>query len=170
MDGEGALSASALEFIEAVGLFFERLGIARIGGRILGLLMLAERPLTLDEMAGLLLVSRASISTNARMSVAAGLVEHVSRPGDRRDYYRFRAEAWEQRLGVGIAEAVAFRRILDRGRAALGPEDSLGRARLEEGIAFYDFLERELGVLIERWHTRALGQAAGDPGLGSSEA
>src|SRR5439155_617535 len=88
LDGEGALSASALEFIEAVGLFFERLGIARIGGRILGLLMLAERPLTLDEMAGLLLVSRASISTNARMSVAAGLVEHVSWPGDRRDYYR----------------------------------------------------------------------------------
>jgi DNA-binding MarR family transcriptional regulator len=163
LDGEHALSAGAREFIEAVGLFFEQLGIPRIGGRILGLLMLAERPLTLDDMAGLLLVSRASVSTNARMSVAGGLVEHVSLPGDRRDYYRFRAEAWEQRLRFLIAESIAFRRLLERGLAALGPEDAVGRARLEEGREFYTFVEQEMGTLIERWHARSAGGESAPP-------
>src|SRR5688500_12893753 len=80
-------------FVEAMGLYFERVGVPRIGGRILGLLMVTEGPISLDRMAVLLHVSRASISTNMRQFITAGLCQHFGVPGDRRHYYVFSEDA-----------------------------------------------------------------------------
>ena len=126
---------------------------------------MAERPLTLDEMAAMLLVSRASISTNARMSVAVGMVEHVSLPGDRRDYYAFGPRAWEHRLQVGIPTLQALRRIAEQGLAAVGPENALARERLREAIDFCEFYEAELLATIERWRERVARRAAAAPSV-----
>ncbi|MFN7035193.1 MAG: GbsR/MarR family transcriptional regulator, partial [Bellilinea sp.] len=75
------------QFIENMGLHFEEYGIPRIGGKILGLLLIASRPVSPEEMAELLQVSRSSISTNLRTLMMAGLADRVSVPGERSDYY-----------------------------------------------------------------------------------
>src|SRR5215471_6211969 len=54
----GVLSAEKMRFVEGMGRYFEQFGISRIGGRILGFLMLAEEPVSLDDMATTLSVSR----------------------------------------------------------------------------------------------------------------
>lgn len=150
-DGPGQLEPGVVRFIERMGIYYERLGVPRIGGRILGLLIMARRPLTLDDMASLLHVSRASISTNARMNVAVGMVRHVSLPGDRRDYYIFSPNAWEERLAVGLPAAVLLREIAEQGLAALPPSNAEGRARLTETVEFSDFLIEETNGMIGRW-------------------
>src|SRR5258707_3209499 len=96
------LSPALQEFVESMGVYFERFALPRIGGRILGLLLIADRPLSLDDMASTLRVSRASISTNMRLLTASSLAEQVSFPGDRRDYYRFGPETSVRGLTTAI--------------------------------------------------------------------
>ena len=145
------LEPGVVRFIERMGIYYERLGVPRIGGRILGLLMMARRPLTLDDMASLLQVSRASISTNARMNVALGMVRHVSLPGDRRDYYVFSPNAWEERLAIGKPTAILLHNIGQEGLSALAPTNREGRERLVEMMEFCTFLEAETEGMIVRW-------------------
>lgn len=150
-DSRIELSPGIVRFIERMGIYYERLGVSRIGGRILGLLMMARRPLTLDDMASLLHVSRASISTNARMNVATGTVRHVSLPGDRRDYYEFSPLAWEYRLALARPSTIELHDIAQEGLVALASTNHEGRERLIETIEFCNFLEAETDDLVARW-------------------
>lgn len=146
-------------FIESMGLYFERYGLPRIGGRILGLLCSVDRPLSQDAMATALSVSRASISTNIRLIVETGAVEVVSLPGDRRDYYRFTANPWERGILVNIEHMVRLRRIAEQGLTALSPVDEASRARLLQMLDFCDFALDEYRAMLERWRTRVLAHA-----------
>ena len=88
------------QFIERMGLAIERLGLTRNFGRLFGLLMVAERPLSLDEMVERLGVSKASVSTNARACEELGLARQVGVRGDRKDYYEAEADFWKIIKGV----------------------------------------------------------------------
>ncbi|MGC8856229.1 MAG: hypothetical protein ACP5QU_05470 [Anaerolineae bacterium] len=44
----------AAKFIESMGIYFENEGVSRIGGRILGLLLIAHKPLSGEEIAEIL--------------------------------------------------------------------------------------------------------------------
>lgn len=148
--------AGDYRFIEAMGLYFEDAGVPRIGGRLLGLLTLTDGPLSLDQIAERLRVSRASVSTNARLLLSIGLAERASLPGDRRDYYTFANRAWEGGMLSAIARAQTLRRIAVEGLAGLGPGDTAGHARLREAVEFSDLYATELTALLERWRARAV--------------
>src|SRR6476646_1819049 len=105
------LTPDQQRFIENVGLYFEQYQISRIGGRLLGLLTLLGGPFTLDQMAGALGVSRASVSTNIRILVTLGIAEHISLPGDRRDYYRFDKDPWVHGMEARVTSTSTLRRI-----------------------------------------------------------
>lgn len=96
--------AAREQFIEGMGQITEDEGFPRIAGRVFGLLLLASEEMNLDEIAGSLSVSRASVSTDARRLSDCGILERVTRKGDRRDYYQVRPDHFsyllEQRLAV----------------------------------------------------------------------
>ena len=76
-------------FVEEVGLFFEQTGMPRMAGRILGWLLISDPPhQSTDELAGGLIASKGSISTNTRLLIQIGLIERLSLPGVRHDYFR----------------------------------------------------------------------------------
>ena len=148
------LAPEKVRFVEGMGRYFEQFGISRIGGRILGLLMLAEEPLSLDDMATTLSVSRASISTNIRLITAAGLAELVTKPGDRRDYYHFTHDAWGHSLYIELKSLLPLRRMTARALAALEPDDQEARARLEDAVDFCDYFIEEHHRIIAGWRER----------------
>lgn len=148
------LSPEEQRFIESLGVYFEQYQVSRIGGRILGLLTLLGGPFTLDQMAGALGVSRASVSTNIRVLMAIGLAELLSLPGDRRDYYRFAENPWQQGMDARITGALALRRIGEQGLAAAGVDNAVGRANLEELLDFCDFMIEDMRGMIGRWQAR----------------
>src|SRR5581483_4050079 len=148
------LSPGMLQFIESMGLYFEQYGIARIGGRILGLLIIADRPLSLDEIATLLQVSRASVSTNLRLVISVDLAELVTFPGDRRDYYRMADDPWGQGIRAELKAYPPLRRIAENALAALRSDDAVARERLEEMTDFCDFVSGEWNGFLERWEAR----------------
>ncbi|MHB1306160.1 MAG: GbsR/MarR family transcriptional regulator [Limisphaerales bacterium] len=56
-------------------------------GQIYGLLFLAPRALSLDEITSILQISKASVSTGTRQLAGWGAIRQVWVPGDRRDYF-----------------------------------------------------------------------------------
>jgi len=143
------------QFVERMGLMMEADGLPRSAGRIFGFLLLAENPFSLDEMAEKLQVSKASVSTNARLLEQAGLLERISAPGDRRDFYQMRPDAWERMLEVAHKRWEAIRTALVEGEAALPEEMATARARLTEAARFHAFLLGEGDALLARWREGA---------------
>lgn len=159
---EFSLTADDHRFIESLGLHFEDKGIPRIGGRMLGLLMLAPKPLSLGTIAELLKVSPASVSTNIRQFHSRGLVHEMSYPGDRRHYYAFSDTAWEHRFEdarTGLTEAL---QILNTRKERLGPEEHLCNQRLTAAIEFFSFFRGVIESSLDRWRARNQAPAATD--------
>ena len=77
------------ELIEEFGLLHEQMGGTRMTGRVSAWLLLCDPPLqSLTEIAEGLGVSKAAVSGAARLLLQSRLVERVSEPGHRGDYYR----------------------------------------------------------------------------------
>ena len=141
-----------LHYIEEFGLFFEQFGLPRTAGRMLGWLLVCDPPhQTMDELTEVLQVSKSSVSTTSRMLIQSGLVEKVSFPGERKDFYRISDDAWIQAWVVRVKQTVAVRQLAERGLDLLSDETLKRRARLQTMHDLYEFLEEELPKLTERW-------------------
>jgi DNA-binding transcriptional regulator GbsR (MarR family) len=139
------------QFIEKTGLMFERMGATRTAGRMMGLLLVADRPLSLAEMAELLQLSKASLSTNARLAEQSHMIQRVSIPGDRRDYYEILPDSFESMLALRIQAIDGFVGLTDEGLAAIDGINTAAHARLETMKQFYQFFKNELKVSLDRW-------------------
>lgn len=138
-------------FVERVGLVMERLGTSRTLGRIMGLLLVADDPLSLDEMARILGVSKASISTNARLCEQTGLVQRVSKPGDRRNYYEILPGAFEMSLKVRLSGLYEMVHLAEEGLAALDETHDKARMRLQEMHDLYMYLGDGMKDALAHW-------------------
>ncbi|MAF85002.1 MAG: MarR family transcriptional regulator [Dehalococcoidales bacterium] len=142
-------------FVEEVGLFFEQSGMPRMAGRILGWLLLSDPPhQSLDELAEALMASKGSISTTTRLLIQVGLIERISLPGVRRDYFRIRPGAFQHSLKQGVERVTILRKLAERGLELLEGKAPLTRQGLEEMRDMYVFFEREYPALLERWEQR----------------
>ena len=141
-----------LMYVEKVGRYFEQLTLPRMAGRIFGWLLISESPLvSMRELVEALQASKSSISSMTHLLIRIELVELVSLPGERRDYYLIAANAWANSLNDRLAQAHAFRRLAEEGLALLEGSEPERRLRLEEMHSLYAFLEGELPKLLERW-------------------
>ena len=123
-------------FIEMMGRHFEEEGVPRIAGRLFGLLMLVERDSTLDELAETLKVSKGSISSNARLLEDWGVAERVTRPGDRRDYYRIAPDMSERLVSRQIERMQLFIQRVGQSRERLGPLSQSTGERFDDVVRF----------------------------------
>jgi DNA-binding transcriptional regulator GbsR (MarR family) len=160
---EFTLTPDDHRFIESLGLHFENEGIPRIGGRMIGLLILADRPLSLGRIADLLKVSPASVSTNARLFHTRALVEEISLPGDRRHYYVFAQSAWEQQIQAALKTLLNAGKIYSGKLAQLGSEQHVRCQRLSDAVEFFDFFHGVIESGLERWRARRKDAPAADP-------
>lgn len=142
-------------FIEALGLHFENeAGFPRIGGRMLGLLMLASKPLALGTIAELLKVSLASVSTNIRHFHSKGLVEEIGLPGDRRHYYVFCDSAWEHQFEEATKSITNLLQIMRTRLERLDTDEKARQQRFCSTIEFFDFFLGMIKTGRERWRSR----------------
>lgn len=81
-------------YIARTGQMFETYGFPRIFGQMGALLYLHRGPLSLDDIAAFLGVSKGSISTNGRALVRMRYVRITQIAGDRKDYYEFSGSLW----------------------------------------------------------------------------
>jgi DNA-binding transcriptional regulator GbsR (MarR family) len=128
---EPGLDPGDEEFVKRVGRFYEGDGAPRTSGRMLGLLLLASRELSIDEIADRLKVSRASVSTDARQLEGYRVVERVSHTGDRRDFYRIAADLERTLLRYRMEWLAKVEELLRAGTATPAARDERVRGRLQ---------------------------------------
>lgn len=148
------MDQSVQEFVERMGLLAEGDGFPRIAGRILGLLLVEEEKSSLDDMVEKLQVSKGSISTNVRLLERLAIIERVSSPGDRKDYYRLGDEPWEQLFAVARDRLEKVHSVTETGIRILPEDRKVARQRLEAWSEFYSFLLDDLASKLERWRSR----------------
>jgi DNA-binding transcriptional regulator GbsR (MarR family) len=81
-------------FINEWGLLANAWGVSPLLGRIHGLLLLAGRPMTAEEVCERLNISRASASVQLNAILGWGLARRMYLPGDRRQHYLAEPEPW----------------------------------------------------------------------------
>lgn len=75
-------------------------GFSKIMGQLYGLLYLSPKPLTLDDMAESLAVSKGNVSVNIRALERWNMVRQVWIKGDRKDFYEAETDFWKIVRGV----------------------------------------------------------------------
>lgn len=154
------LSPQLARFVETLGSMWEGYGLPRGAGRIFGLLLLAARALSAEEISATLQVSRSSVSMDVRGLLSIGLVERIRVPGDRTGYYMFSPHAWEHVAAIRSQEARRYADLAEQTLSAL-PGGHPGRKGLEEfkewALIFGDAVDRVRTALGTRARQRAGG-------------
>jgi DNA-binding transcriptional regulator GbsR (MarR family) len=83
------------DLIHVIGEKAEKFGFSRIAGQLEGLLLFANQPMSLDEMAERLEVSKGSVSTNIRLLERWKVVRKVYHRGARKNFYEIRGNIWD---------------------------------------------------------------------------
>jgi len=139
-------------FIEEMGLMFEQVGMPRMAGRIFAWLLISNPPLqSSGELVDGLQASKGSISTITRLLIQIGLIERVSLPGDRRDYFQIKPNAWSQLAQQRLTQITAFRALAEHGLDLMEEAPPHLKQRLQEMRDIHVFWERELPLLNHRW-------------------
>lgn len=86
--------------METMGRITAFWGFSKIMGQLYGLLYLSPKPLTLDEMAESLSISKGNVSINIRALERWNMVRQVWVKGDRKDFYEAETDFWKIIRGV----------------------------------------------------------------------
>jgi DNA-binding transcriptional regulator GbsR (MarR family) len=145
------MEAQTAHFIERMGLALEADGLPRIAGRIFGLLLVSEDARSLDDLACDLKVSKASVSTNARMLEQRAVLERISHPGDRRDYYRVPTNLFSHTMAQRVARWQRFHEAIGAARTSLAIRSPEVLDRLEEYQEAYAFMSQVITEALAQW-------------------
>ncbi|MCK5650237.1 MAG: MarR family transcriptional regulator [Gemmatimonadetes bacterium] len=145
------LNQKARDFVGRMGITLEGLGASPTFGRLFAFLLLADRPVSLEEMAEELHVSKASVSTNIRLSEQMGLVQRVTVLRDRRHFYEILPDSFERALQVRLSFLHEMVALVEQGLGVIEDENQTARERLEGMREFYEFVGDGLTDNLRDW-------------------
>lgn len=126
-----AVNESTVSGMGRLARFF---GFGEVMGRLYGTLLLSPEPLSLDDLADGLKISKGSVSMNMRALERWGMAKEVWVRGERKKYYKAESDMWQmirnvlssrERREVDLALQVLGDSIekLKRAEAELSPEE-----------------------------------------------
>ena len=140
------------QYVEEFGLYFERVGLPRMAGRIIGTLLISEpAQQSMQEIGAALQASKSSVSTALKLLVSLRLVDQVSIPGERRDYYRANSDMWIRSFRSRMHQMTELRELAEHGLDLMADAPPERRRRLENMYATNKFLEDEFPKLLDKW-------------------
>lgn len=146
------LNEDSLLFINKLGMYYENYGIPRIGGRILGLMLISGQPLSAEKIANLLKVSRGSVSTNVRLLASNELLERISVMGEKVDYYTVSELIWERAIQMRIDGFKTLKRIVELGLRTANVDSSTPPNRsLPEMLQWVDTMTASHEQALIQW-------------------
>jgi DNA-binding transcriptional regulator GbsR (MarR family) len=82
------------DFLFAMGRISDFWGFNKAMGQIYAVIYLNAEPLSLDDIAASLNMSKGNVSLNVRSLERWGLIKKVSQKSDRKDYYEAESDFW----------------------------------------------------------------------------
>jgi DNA-binding transcriptional regulator GbsR (MarR family) len=143
------MKIEAIHFVEDIGLFFEQMGLPRMAGRILGVLLISDpEAQSIPDLAQSLKASKSAISTMTRLLSEVGLIERVASPIPRRVYYRFTPGGWILYVRHWIDLMSELHQITERGLILMKEKPADLQARLEEAHELFSLLEERFPEIL----------------------
>jgi DNA-binding transcriptional regulator GbsR (MarR family) len=149
-----SISPATAAFVEQIAVILEAEGLPRVCGRLFALLIVTPEPLSLDELADLLGVSKASVSINARTMEERGKIERVSRTGDRRDFYQIRDDIVEKAIEDRSAKLRRIQQAFEGARADKLSKDPVVSRRLEAILSAHQLMIDANTTALEEWRAK----------------
>src|SRR5436305_10614038 len=156
MDTPKTIDEARAVFIEGMGAASATSGVlSQLQGRIFAVLFLEDHPLSLDDIAESLQLSKSNISINIRGLVEWHLVRRVSVPNSRKDHYEAASDFWrvmqeimERRFRWNIRQVIA---ACDEAARASSQGARPSRAKARERVFLSDRLDalRAFGVAVD---------------------
>jgi DNA-binding transcriptional regulator GbsR (MarR family) len=146
------MDAATAHFSDRMGQIFESEGEQRTAGRIFGFLLVSEGVVSLNHLAQALGVSKASASTNARALAQMGVLERVSRPGDRHDYYRVTLDLFTRTMTRRLQRWERFTEAVRDARRTIPSQSPAVRARLKAYETGWTHMMEAMSQALERWN------------------
>ena len=142
-------------FIEDISLYFEQMGLPRMAGRVLGVLLISDPPAqSLTDLCEILQASKSSISTTTRLLTEMGLIERAPSPVPRQVYFQFKPGGWVVFIRQRLKLWASLHQIAEHGLKLLQGRDPALRERLQEAHDMFSLLEEELPTLLRRVKNR----------------
>ncbi|MDB4873732.1 MAG: regulatory protein MarR [Gemmatimonadetes bacterium] len=142
-------------FVDRMGQAGEMDGMSPIAGRLFAVLLLSDEPRSLDELAELMGVSKASVSTDARRLLERGTVERVTRPGDRRDYYELAPDFFAQVIRSRVARWRRIQQLVGTVRESPSDLSPKIRDRFDSIDEIHSFVVDRVDAALTAWERRA---------------
>jgi DNA-binding transcriptional regulator GbsR (MarR family) len=138
-------------FVEDISLYFEQMGLPRMAGRVLGVLLICDPPAqSLTDLCEILRASKSSISTTTRLLIEMDLIERTASPVPRQVYFQFKPGGWGVFIRARLRLWASLHQIAERGLTLLQDHDPPLRARLQEAHDIFSLIEDELPTLLQR--------------------
>ena len=143
-------------FIERFAVALTESGFPRMPARVFAALFATDSGrLTAAQLAALLQASAAAVSGAVRYLAQVNLANREREPGSRRDYYRVHDDVWYEVIARRDQVLARWERSMREGIEVLG-RDSAAGARMAETLAFFEFMQKELPPLLQRWREHKL--------------
>lgn len=145
-----ALHPALTNFIERFALMVEEEGHPRIAGHIVGLLVVLGEPLSFDELAEMLQVSRGSVSTNTRLLEQRGIIRRISRLGERKDLFEVSRDVHISMLEGMLRRQRTLRDLAAQSRKEFPASESRARTSMKEMEEFFTIVIESTEKLLEK--------------------
>ncbi|MEU4150823.1 GbsR/MarR family transcriptional regulator [Streptomyces sp. NPDC026659] len=138
-------------FVERFAAQLVEAGVPRMPARVFAALLSSDTgTLTSAELGEQLRISPAAVSGAVRYLAQVHLVSREREPGSRRERYRVHSDQWYEALTNREAIIKRWEEALRDGVSTLGADSPAGR-RLAETLEFFEFIEKDVAGLMERW-------------------
>ncbi|MFE2595836.1 GbsR/MarR family transcriptional regulator [Streptomyces sp. NPDC059396] len=167
MDGPQRDEEAVSRFVERFAAEMTEAGMQRTASRVFAALLASDdASMTSAELSEQLSISPAAVSGAVRYLTQVSMVSRERDPGSRRDRYRLHNQTWYASLTQRDSVLTRWEHALREGVEVLGGDTPAG-ARVAETVAFFEFLQKELLSLLDRWQvhrkTLQLGEASERP-------
>ncbi|TVR89274.1 MAG: MarR family transcriptional regulator [Saprospirales bacterium] len=134
-----------MTYIQEVGLFFDRLGLTRTAGMVLGYLMSDNRQaVSFQEIRSALEISKGATSQNLNWLMELQMVEKRLKRGDRKTYYAFKIQPIENLLDERINLIGVLLDLFEKARGIRGKREDSSDENLRDAIRTYGWISERL--------------------------
>jgi hypothetical protein len=145
-------SDEVIQFVEQFSLVAKEAGWTCIAGKVLAFLIVCE-PVEQSpvDLCQALVTSKAPVSIVVGTLIGRGVIERISRPGDRKTNLQVVNGVWGTLPVRQLGAVAAFQRLSTPAVDLLDRAEPAIRARADEMAMFYRWWVAEVPGLIARW-------------------
>ena len=143
------------EMLQDFGEAYRGFGLSKLMGRVVALLLFSPEPLSLDDIAQHLEMSKGPISQITRRLRDRHLIRKIWKPGSRKDYYEVVPDIFENAFRNNYELIKKNTKIAQKLKESVQQETDPAlenlRYRLMEMERFYQIMEKHFQNFLEEW-------------------